>query len=135
MDISSIGSGNILAQASLHMNSRSNITNFDINALSGDDAALMEAAKKFEGYFIQMMFRAMRDTVNSDNGILPISESQKIFRDMLDEQMSISAAQNGGLGLARQIFNQMTSGRNQIQEALIYNGIYGGTNIKQEESN
>jgi len=130
MDISSVNS-NLINQAVFAMNQRNPIANgMDLSALSQDDAALMHAAQEFEGYFLQMMFRAMRDTVHSDDGILPQSETQRIFQDMLDEQFAISASRGGGMGLAQQIFNQMTSGRNVMQDALQsdagYYGNYGG---------
>ena len=131
MELSSV-SGNLINQATFALNHRDPVVSgMNLAALSEDDAALMYAAQKFEGYFLQMMFRAMRDTVNTDNGILPQSEAQRIFQDMLDEQTAISAAQGGGMGLAQQIFNQMTAGRNVIQSALVsdaaYYGNYGRT--------
>ena len=129
MQISSV-SGNLMNQAVFAMNHRDPvISGINTASLSEDDAALMYAAQKFEGYFLQMMFRAMRDTVNSDGGILPQSETQRIFQDMLDEQTAIAAANGGGLGLARQIFNQMTAHRSVIQEALVSDGAYYGREL------
>jgi len=129
MDISSAGSANMLSQAIFNTNNRSSVTNINLSQLSDDDAALLMAAKEFEAYFLQMMFRAMRDTVDSDRGILPQSEAERIFQDMLDEQVTREAALGGGVGLAQQIFRQMTAGRNNIQEALIYDGAYGANEI------
>ena len=130
MDFSSVNN-NLMHQATFAINHRSPVaggTNWA--ALSADDAALMHAAQEFEGYFLQMMFRAMRATVHSDDGILPQSETQRIFQDMLDEQFAIAAAQGGGMGLAQQIFNQMTANGNVVQSALLsdlgYYGNYGG---------
>ena len=115
---------NFMSQAALNLSNHNSLSS-DLLRLSNDDAALMNAAKEFEGFFIQMMFRAMRDTVDSSGGLLPITESQRIFRDMLDEHISINAAQGGGFGLAQQIFDQVTSQRNVIQDALVQNGYYG----------
>jgi len=124
MDFSSVNS-NMMNQAVFALNHRDPVTaGVDWAAMSEDDAAIMRAAKDFEGYFLQMMFRAMRDTVNTEDGILPQSETQRIFQDMLDEQTAIAAANGGGLGLAQQIFNQMTSSRNVVQEALVVDGSY-----------
>jgi len=130
MEISS--SANLMSQAIFNMNNRSNVTNININNLSEDDAALMEAAKEFEAYFLNMMLKAMRDTIDTDNGFLPQSESQRIFQDMLDEHTTRAASQSGGMGLAQQIFRQMTASRSNIQESLIYNGAYGIDEINQE---
>jgi len=130
MDFSNVNN-NLMNQAVFNMNQRNHVSGGpDWQALSHDDAALMHAAQEFEGYFLQMMFRAMRDTVHSEDGILPQSETQRIFQDMVDEQTAIAASRGGGVGLAQQIFNQMTSGRNTMQDALMsedaYYGNYGG---------
>jgi len=137
MDFSSVNN-NLLNQATFAVNHRNPIAGgVNWQALSEDDAALMHAAQEFEGYFLQMMFRAMRDTVHSDDGILPQSETQRIFQDMLDEQTAIAASRGGGMGLAQQIFDQMTAGRNIVQDALMsedgYYGNYGGEYGKVEE--
>ena len=133
MNISSIGSANMLDHAVFSMNNRNPVTAIDLNTLSDDDAALLMASKEFEAYFLQMMFRAMRDTVDSDGGILPQSETQRIFQDMLDEHTARNAAMSGGMGLAQQIFRQMTAGRNDIQHALMYDGVYGAHEVQIQE--
>ena len=124
MNISSV-SGGMMNQAVFAMSHRDpTVSGMNLAELSEDDAQLMYAAQKFEGYFLQMMFRAMRDTVNTENGILPQTETQRIFQDMMDEQIAINAANGGGMGLAQQIFNQMTAHRNFIQAALVNDGAY-----------
>ncbi|MCL2576180.1 MAG: rod-binding protein [Defluviitaleaceae bacterium] len=123
---------------------RTNLENIDLNALKGDDAAMMAAAKEFETYFIQMMFRAMRDTVNTENSLFPRTQTEEIFQDMLDEKTARAAVEQGsGMGLAQQIFNQMTANRNTLQDALLaqttniaqetdhYNGAYGAAMIEE----
>ena len=125
MEISSISNANVLNQAIFNLNNRSGITNIDIAALSEDDAALFGAAKEFEAYFLHMMLRAMRDTVDTSQSLIPRTSAEEIFQDMLDENTARAAAQGGGLGLAQQIFRQMTAYRNLLQEGLVYNGAYG----------
>lgn len=132
MDISAINSANAMSQAIFHMNNRRPAPGIDWENISEDDAAILHAAKEFEAYFLHMMFRAMRATVDTSRGILPQSQSEEIFRDMLDEQVARTAAEGGGIGLAQQIFRQMTAGRNVVQEALIYNGVYGGVAVHDE---
>ena len=85
-----------------------------VNIENADDAALWNAAKEFEAYFVQVMFREMRNSINTDSGILPVSQAENIFRNMLDEEVARSAAGSNGIGLARQIFNQMTANRNPL---------------------
>jgi len=130
MDISGINSHMLQVQAQ----NRPSAADINWSSLEGDDRALMNAAKEFETYFIQQMFRAMRNTVDSQNSLFPRSQTEEIFQDMLDEQTSRAAVEGGrGIGLAQQIFNQMQSSRTSLQETLLqqepqeeqYNGAYG----------
>jgi flagellar protein FlgJ len=73
-----------------------------------DRAEIRKAAEMFESYFIQMMFRELRKTTLNENSFIPKSHAEKIFTDMLDEQVSKDAAASGGLGLADMIYKQMT---------------------------
>ena len=145
MDFSAIsGTNPFLQQAMMHTQNRSNVVDFNWAALEGEDAELMAAAKEFETYFIQMMFRAMRDTVDSSNSLIPRSQTEEVFQDMLDEKKARAAVEGGsGVGLAQQIFRQMTASRTAAQEALVYNGqesyhpyydgAYGRINSTDEE--
>jgi flagellar protein FlgJ len=73
-----------------------------------DRAELRHAAEMFESYFLQMMFREMRKTTVNENSFIPKSHAEKIFQEMLDEQVSKDAASAGGIGLADMIYKQMT---------------------------
>jgi len=75
-----------------------------------DRAQIREAAEMFESYFIQMMFREMRRTGFDDNGFIEKSHAEKIFTDMLDEEVAKQAASGtgNGFGLADMIYAQMT---------------------------
>lgn len=85
------------------------------NKLNGADYAkatddeLMDACKQFEAYFVEQMFKAMMKTIPSE------SENSGSMNSMLDyykDQMIQSVAeetsnQNGGLGLAQMLYEQM----------------------------
>ena len=73
-----------------------------------DRAAIRQAAEMFESYFLQMMFREMRNTTLNENSFIPKSHAERIFQDMLDEEVSDQAAAAGGMGLADMIYRQMT---------------------------
>ena len=66
------------------------------------------AAEAFESYFLQIMFREMRRTTFDDGGLFPRSNAERIFTDMLDEEIAKSAASGRGIGLADMIYEQMT---------------------------
>ena len=114
----------MMQNAIFQTQARSPIDNLSAARLSGDDAALMAAAQEFETHFIQQLFRAMRATVNTDNGILPRGQTEEIFQDMVDEITARNAViGGGGIGLAQQIFAQMTAQQTPLQTALV--GEYG----------
>jgi flagellar protein FlgJ len=70
--------------------------------------ALREATEAFESYFLQMMMREMRRTLNDEQRIIPKSNAERIFTDMLDQENAIQMARAGGVGLADAMFQQMT---------------------------
>ena len=81
---------------------------------SGQDDELKEACTEFESYFLNMMFKSMRKTVVSNGGILGKSNAEKIFQDMLDEQMTDKMAKQGGIGLADMMYKQLSRQNNAI---------------------
>ena len=83
-----------------------------------DDQELLYACEEFEGYFLQMMFREMRKTIDRSGRLIPVSNAENIFQDMLDEQVSISLAHNGrGVGLATAMYKQMKRNINAVSAA------------------
>jgi len=74
-----------------------------------DEMELKRACKEFESYFLQIMFREMRKTsFSTTDGIVPKSNAQEIFQDMLDEEYSKIAASSGGIGIADMMYKQMS---------------------------
>lgn len=69
--------------------------------------AIQEAAEAFESYFLQIMLREMRKTV-PENDLIPKSQAEQIFTEMLDEEMSVEMARAGGIGLSQKIIQQLT---------------------------
>jgi Rod binding domain-containing protein len=72
-------------------------------------AQIRQAAEMFEAYFLQMMFREMRKTNFDEGGIIPRSNAERIFTEMLDETIADQAAAQGGFGLADMLYAQMTT--------------------------
>jgi peptidoglycan hydrolase FlgJ len=68
------------------------------------EASLKAAAKQFEGVFLNMMLKSMRDTVPQDGP--GNSQQTKMFQGMLDEQYASALSQGRGLGLADMIVRQ-----------------------------
>lgn len=67
---------------------------------------LLEACKEFEAYFVEQLFKAMRATVpESENS--SSASALNMFEDNLYQEYAKQSAENGQLGLAQQLFEQM----------------------------
>jgi len=74
-----------------------------INGLS--DKQRQQAKKvsqDFEGLFIGMMMKTMRETVAKDK-VTGGGHGEEVYRSMLDEQYVAATVKRGGFGLAKQI--------------------------------
>jgi peptidoglycan hydrolase FlgJ len=67
---------------------------------------IKEAAKQFEGMFMQMVMKSMRDATPSD-GIFN-SDATRFYTTVLDQQMAQQMGSSGQLGFARQIEAQLS---------------------------
>ncbi|MBS5793968.1 MAG: rod-binding protein [Clostridiales bacterium] len=112
INIQNISDINKAKQANIETDNFKQTLNNAIN--SGQDDELKEACTEFESYFLNMMFKSMRKTVVSNGGIFGKSNSEKIFQDMLDEQMTDKMAKQGGIGLADMMYKQLSRQNNAI---------------------
>ena len=89
------------------------------DAAKNPNAALEEVAAQFESIFLQQMLKAMRDaTVKSD---LFDSSQMDTYQSMADQQLAVNLAENGGIGLARMMVEQMQS-KGYVPEAAEASG-------------
>jgi flagellar protein FlgJ len=86
-------------------------------AKQGSPDATKEAAKQFEGLFLNMMLKSMRDATPQDGPM--DNEQSKMFTSMLDQQMSQKMADKG-MGLADALVRQLTPAN--MQDAGVTRG-------------
>ena len=80
-------------------------TTLRAEATKNPNAALEEVAAQFESIFLQQMLKSMRDaTVKSD---LFDSSQMDTYQNMADQQLAVQLAEQGGIGLARMMVEQM----------------------------
>ncbi|MBS0616881.1 MAG: rod-binding protein [Spirochaetes bacterium] len=70
---------------------------------------MFEAARQFENFFLEKMFREMRKNMGK-NDILHGGSAEDIFQDMLLTERVNKLTQGATLGLAEQIYTQMQRG-------------------------
>lgn len=85
-----------------------------LSAKQGSPDATRAAAKQFEGLFLNMMLKSMRDATPQDGPM--DNEQSKMFTSMLDQQMSQKMADKG-MGLADALVRQLTPANMQAAAA------------------
>lgn len=76
-----------------------------VSAQQDQSAALEETAAQFEALFIQMMLKSMREAV-VEGGLFESSQLET-YQTMADQQVSLQLAEQGGIGIARSMVEQM----------------------------
>ncbi len=71
-----------------------------------DSAKLKDVAQQFEAIFIQQMYAEMRKTV-PDDGLIQRSNADEIYAQMQDQEAAKITAQQGGIGLADLMMEQL----------------------------
>ncbi len=87
----------------------------DLNGLQNlkneenNDEALKKVSQQFESMFISMLMKNMRaaNDVFSEGNMFDTQEV-KFYRDMHDNQLSLTLAHSGGFGIAEAMYRQMT---------------------------
>ena len=69
-------------------------------AQQNQDKALKESAQQFEGLFIQMMMKSMRDASSSMKDEENQSSGMDTFENMFDKEISVQMAKRNAIGVA-----------------------------------
>lgn len=101
------------AYSNLAVNDKSDSAKELESKLNGDlskatDEELMDVCKQFEAYFTEQMFKAMHKMVpESEESDKASVQLMDYARESLTRQYADSSAENGGLGLAQTLYEQM----------------------------
>lgn len=74
------------------------------------EAELMEACKEFEAYFIEQLYKGMEKTImkaEDDESSGSASQYVDYFGSMQTQEYAKLATEQGGIGLANQLYEQM----------------------------
>lgn len=115
MDIKAIGGGadSVSAQTKKDQVKDENFEQYLKKAYSdGDTEKLKKACDDFESMFLNMMYKEMRNTVQKSE-LTPTDSGRDIFEGMLDEKLMNNAAQNGGIGLSKMLYKQLSAQMNK----------------------
>lgn len=72
------------------------------------DEGMRSTCAEFEAIMLQMVFKSMRGSEESE-GILESSNSQQIYRDLLDGRVAQELAHRQSMGIGEQIYKQFSN--------------------------
>ncbi len=75
-----------------------------------DPEKLRAAAQQFEAVFIQQMYKEMRKTI-PDDGLIQRGNADDVYSQLQDLEAAKITAQNGGIGLADLMMQQLSKDR------------------------
>jgi flagellar protein FlgJ len=71
-----------------------------------DEKALKGVCSEFEGMFMKMIYKQMKNTVVKSN-FMPENNAKDMFESMLDDKLAEESSRAGGIGLGEMLFKQM----------------------------
>ena len=71
------------------------------------DRKLRDTAKQLEGLFVQQMFKAMRETVPQQEGIVSANAGEDMFTGLMDQHLAAETPSQWESGLAESVYRQL----------------------------
>lgn len=71
---------------------------------------LLKAAQQLEGVFVQQLYKAMRDTVPQQEGIVSGGAGEDIFTGLLDQHLAAETPKHWQTGLSDALYRQLSRG-------------------------
>ena len=96
---------NQTAQSYLDFNGLANLRG---QASQTSPQALKQTAQQFEGIFIQMMLKSMRDASSVMKSELNSSNEMNTYQDMYDKELSVQMSKRNSMGFADMIVKQLS---------------------------
>ena len=75
--------------------------------LSGDHARLQQTAKQLESVFVEQLYKAMRQTVPQEEGIVSGGNAEGMFTGLMDQHLAADTPSQWEHGLADAIYRQL----------------------------
>lgn len=72
------------------------------------DRRLMNTCLEMESIFVGRMLKEMRNTLNKEDRLIHGGQAEEIFTDMLYDQYALTLSRTSNLGLARQLYSELS---------------------------
>ncbi len=89
---------------------RTNAPAAPLSAKDQRDATLMKSASQLEGMFVQQLYKAMRETVPQQEGIVSGGAGEDIFTGLLDQHLAAETPKQWEHGIAQALYRQLRHG-------------------------
>lgn len=111
-----------------------NLEKIKQQAQNDGEGALREVARQFESIFLNIVLKSMRgaNEAFAEDGFFN-SQQSKIYRDMYDQQISLSMTAGSGLGLADMLVKQLGRFVDRGQASDAQQGEAGKSEISAEQ--
>ncbi|MCU0633262.1 MAG: rod-binding protein [Gemmatimonadaceae bacterium] len=76
-------------------------------AAGRESKELRDVAQQFESVFVEQLFKAMRATVPSEDGIVTASAGEEIFTGLLDQHLAAETPKQWSGGIADALYRQL----------------------------
>ena len=74
---------------------------------ASDEARLKKSAQQMEGLFVQQLYKAMRETVPSGEGVVDGGSGDEMFTGLMDEHLAADTPTQWAHGLAAAAYRQL----------------------------
>lgn len=81
-----------------------------LSAKDQRDATLMKSASQLEGMFVQQLYKAMRETVPQQEGVVSGGAGEDIFTGLLDQHLAAETPKQWEHGIAQALYRQLRHG-------------------------
>ncbi|MEO7998675.1 MAG: rod-binding protein [Gemmatimonadaceae bacterium] len=75
-----------------------------------DEKKLRKASNDLQGLFVSQLFKAMRETVPADEGIVSGGSGEEIFTGLMDEHLAAETPRHWGGGISEALYRQLRKG-------------------------
>ena len=72
------------------------------------DAKLQQAVEQLEGVFVQQLYKAMRESIPQEEGIVSGGAGEEIFTALMDQHLAAETPKHWERGLADALYRQLS---------------------------
>lgn len=80
----------------------------NVEAATPRNARLLEAVKNLEGVFVQQLYKAMRESVPQDEGIISGGTGEEMFTALMDQHLAAETPRHWERGLSDALYRQLS---------------------------